>query len=167
MIRLRKRAGTLIAVSVVLLVTASCRSQNERLTTSATPTSDAVVASTPPFHTKEPERYRAVRTITAVNASGETLVTKTSVARDGEMRRHESGKMVYLDVPDGKLRQRATISLPRLRAAYVQVVLIYAAGLPPGAAPNVDFIARELQRQTDLVLGQRGAKLLIGAVVVN
>ena len=72
-----------------------------------------------------------------------------------------------LDVPDGKLRQRATISLPRLRAAYVQVVLIYAAGLPPGAAPNVDFIARELQRQTDLVLGQRGAKLLIGAVVVN
>jgi len=72
-----------------------------------------------------------------------------------------------LDVPDAKLRQRATISLPRLRAAYVQVVLIYAAGLPAGAAPNVDFIARELQRQTDLVLGQRGAKLLIGAVVVN
>ncbi|HWF87851.1 MAG TPA: hypothetical protein VN659_03425 [Pyrinomonadaceae bacterium] len=102
MIRLRKRAGTLIAVSVVLLVTASCRSQNESLTTSATPTSNAVVSSTPPFQTKEPERYRAVRTITAVNASGETLVTKTSVARDGEMRRHESGKMVYLDVPDGK-----------------------------------------------------------------
>jgi len=102
MIPLRKRAGTLIAVSVVLLVTASCRSQNESLTTSATPTSDAVVSSTPPFQTKEPERYRAVRTITAVNASGETLVTKTSVARDGEMRRHESGKMVYLDVPDGK-----------------------------------------------------------------
>jgi len=72
-----------------------------------------------------------------------------------------------LDVPDAKLRQRATISLPRLRAAYVQVVLIYAAGLPPGAAPNVDFIARELQRQTDLVLGQRGARVLLGAVVVN
>ena len=72
-----------------------------------------------------------------------------------------------LDVPDAKLRERATISLPRLRAAYVQVVLIYAAGLPAGAAPNVDFIARELQRQTDLVLGRPGARVLMGAVVVN
>jgi hypothetical protein len=72
-----------------------------------------------------------------------------------------------LDVPDAKLRERATISLPRLRAAYVQVVLIYAAGLPSGAVPNVDFIARELQRQTNLVLGRPGARLLIGAVVVN
>ena len=72
-----------------------------------------------------------------------------------------------LDVPDAKLRERATISLPRLRAAYVQVVLIYAAGLPSGAAPNVDFIARELQRQTNLVLGRPGARLLMGAVVVN
>lgn len=72
-----------------------------------------------------------------------------------------------LDVPDSKLRERATISMPRLRAAYVQVVLIYAAGLPSGAAPNVDFIARELQRQTNLVLGRPGARVLMGAVVVN
>jgi len=72
-----------------------------------------------------------------------------------------------LDVPDAKLRERATISMPRLRAAYVQVVLIYAAGLPSGAAPNVDFIARELQRQTNLVLGRPGARVLMGAVVVN
>ena len=72
-----------------------------------------------------------------------------------------------LDVPDAKLRERATISMPRLRAAYVQVVLIYAAGLPSGAAPNVDFIARELPRQTHLVLGRPGARVLMGAVVVN
>jgi hypothetical protein len=95
----------LVAVCVVLLVVASCRSQNESLT-NATPSPDTVVSSTPPFQTKEPERYRADRTITAVNNEGQTLVTRTSVARDGESRRHESTvatkMIVYLDVPEGK-----------------------------------------------------------------
>ncbi len=92
-----KRARELVSVFVVLLVITSCRSQSENLTTP-----DTIVSSTPPFQTKEPERYRAVRTITTVNAAGENLVTKTTVARDGEMRRHESGKIVYLDTPEGK-----------------------------------------------------------------
>ncbi len=103
MILARKRAVALAAVSMVLLV--ACRSQNESLT-NVTPSPDTAVSSTPPFQTKEPERYRAVRTITAVNAEGQSLVTKTSVARNGESRRHEStvaSKMiVYLDVPEGK-----------------------------------------------------------------
>ena len=94
----------LVAVCMVLLV-ASCRSQNESLT-SPTSSPDTIVSSTPPFKTKEPERYRAVRTITAVNAEGQTLVTKRSVARDGDSRRHESTTaaktIVYLDVPEGK-----------------------------------------------------------------
>lgn len=95
----------LVAVCVVLLAVAACRSQNESLT-NTTPSPDTVVSSTPPFQTKEPERYRAVRTITAVNAEGQTLVTKTFVARDGESRRNESTvaskTVVYLDVPEGK-----------------------------------------------------------------
>jgi hypothetical protein len=72
-----------------------------------------------------------------------------------------------LDVPDDKLRERARQSLPRLRAAYVQAVQTYAAGLPSGTPPGVDFIGRELQRQTDQVLGRPGARLLLGAVLVN
>jgi hypothetical protein len=72
-----------------------------------------------------------------------------------------------LSIPDQKLRERAVMSLPRLRAAYVQVVLIYAGGLPPGAPPNADFIVTALQRQTDLVLGRPGARLLVGAIVAN
>ena len=96
----RKRAGAVIAVSVLAI--ASCRSQSPNVSTSGNQSSDTVVSSTPPFQTKEPERYHAVRTITTVNARGESLVTKTSVARDGELRRHESGKIVYLDVPEGK-----------------------------------------------------------------
>jgi hypothetical protein len=72
-----------------------------------------------------------------------------------------------LDVPDAKLRDYANLAMPRLRAAYVQVVLTYAAGLASGAAPNPDFIGRDLQHQTDLVLGRPGARLLLGAVMAN
>jgi hypothetical protein len=72
-----------------------------------------------------------------------------------------------LDIPDANLRDRADLLLPRLRAAYVQVVQIYAGGLPSGAAPNPDFIARSLQRSTDGVLGRAGARVLMGSVVVN
>ena len=72
-----------------------------------------------------------------------------------------------LQVDDPKLRTYADQSLPRLRAAYVQVVQVYAAGLPSGAEPDADYIAQALQRQTDLILKRPGAKLLIGAVVAN
>jgi hypothetical protein len=72
-----------------------------------------------------------------------------------------------IEVEDAKLRDYADKSLPRLRAAYVQVVQVYAAGMPSGSEPNADYIAKELQRQTDLILKQPGARLLIGAVVAN
>ncbi|MDP3659249.1 Tat pathway signal protein [Phenylobacterium sp.] len=72
-----------------------------------------------------------------------------------------------IDVPDGALRNRAELNLPRLRAAYVQVVQTYAAGLSPTSAPNADFLARELQRETDRVLGKKGARLLLGTLLLN
>lgn len=72
-----------------------------------------------------------------------------------------------LDVPDPALRERVELVLPRLRAAYVQQVQIYAGGLPSGAPPSPAFIARNLQRATDGVLGKPGARVLMGAVLVN
>ena len=72
-----------------------------------------------------------------------------------------------LYVPDPALRARVEQSIPRLRAAYVQTVQSYAAGLSDGALPNVDYIGQTLQRQTDAILGRPGAKLLLGAVIVN
>jgi hypothetical protein len=72
-----------------------------------------------------------------------------------------------LDIPDAALRARANLLLPRLRAAYVQAVQIYAGGLPSGLPPNPDFLSRNLQRLTDEVLGRKGARLLMGAVVVT
>jgi hypothetical protein len=72
-----------------------------------------------------------------------------------------------LDVPDASLRTLADQSIPRLRAAYLQTVQSYAAGLPYGALPNADYISQTLQRQTDTILGRRGAHLLLGAIIAN
>jgi len=72
-----------------------------------------------------------------------------------------------LDVPDPALRAKVELVLPRLRAAYVQQVQIYAGGLPTGAPPSPSLIARNLQRATDGVLGKPGARVLMGAVLVN
>ena len=72
-----------------------------------------------------------------------------------------------LQVDDPKLRAYAQLSLPRLQAAYAQVIQIYAAGLPSGAEPNTEFIVQALQRQTDLILKRPGARFLIGAVLVS
>ncbi|MDB5494680.1 MAG: hypothetical protein JWP86_2017 [Phenylobacterium sp.] len=74
---------------------------------------------------------------------------------------------VGLDVPNAALRARTQAIMPRIRAAYVQTIMIYAAGLPPGSAPNADFLAAALQRETDRALGQAGARLLLGAILVN
>ncbi|MBW8813579.1 MAG: Tat pathway signal protein [Caulobacterales bacterium] len=72
-----------------------------------------------------------------------------------------------LDVPDPALRDFADRSTPRLRAAFVQIIQSYAAGLSPGSLPSADYIAATLQRQTDQVLGRPGARVLLGAILVN
>lgn len=74
---------------------------------------------------------------------------------------------VGLDVPNAGLRNRADLSQPLLRAAFVQVLQAYASGLGPGDAPNADYIAIILQRETDRTLGQSGARLLLGSILVN
>lgn len=104
MIYRRKRERTLISVSLAVLIV-SCRAQNDSVVTGPV-SSDTVVASTPPFQTREPDRYRATRTITTITADGKTVVTRSSIARDGEWRRNEAEvagkKVVYLETPAGR-----------------------------------------------------------------
>src|SRR6185503_6092171 len=104
--RMIVRRKALIFSSLALLIVASCRAQNDSPVTNSA-SSDTVVSATPPFKTKEPERYRATRTITSVTADGKTNVITHSIARDGEFRRIEaevvSKKMIFLDFPGGKL----------------------------------------------------------------
>ena len=101
---------------------------------------------------------------------GETFIqlqtlTATVIRADG--RRGVMTVDAGVDVPDDSLRERANESTPRLRAAYAQVLQIYATGLSGGAAPNADYLSRQLQQQTDLVLGRPGAHLLLGTILVN
>lgn len=72
-----------------------------------------------------------------------------------------------LDVPDAKLRTKVELYLPRLRAAYIQTLQTYASGMTPGLPPNGDVLSQSLQRETDRILAQKGARLLLGAMLIN
>lgn len=74
---------------------------------------------------------------------------------------------VGLDVPNAKLREKAELNLPRLRAAFVQTLQIYATGMTPSMPPNPDVLGTTMQRDTDRILGQPGAKLLLGTMLIN
>ena len=96
-------ASAAITLCALPLLFVSC-AQNQR--TGADANANAIVfSSVPPFETKEPQSYRATRTITTINANAQT-VSKTSIARDGELRREESEsngqRVVYLTRPEGR-----------------------------------------------------------------
>jgi hypothetical protein len=97
---------SLVLIATGLALLSSCRSKSNQ-STAEPAAADQVVSSTPPFQTKEPERYQALRTITLSKAAGEIIVTRTLIAKDGNRRRdeYETGtteKTVYLDLPDGR-----------------------------------------------------------------
>ena len=72
-----------------------------------------------------------------------------------------------VEASDPVLRLLVEQSVPRLRAGWFAVLQRYAEGLRPGTAPDVDQLARALQVETDRVLGRRGARFLIGSVLIH
>ncbi len=103
---------------------------------------------------KEPVTYFALDPINAV-----------VLRRDG--RRGVMTVETGLEVKDAKLMERAQASTPRLRAAFAQVLMIYAAGLRGGAPPDIDYMSRELQKAADQVLGKPGSKVLLGSALIS
>lgn len=99
------RTSASFSAALLLLVATGC-AQNQKPNPTETNANESIVSSTPPFKTKEPERYRAKRTITTVTANGEITVTKDQVARNGEYRLDEPEiaprRMVFLYGPEGK-----------------------------------------------------------------
>jgi hypothetical protein len=95
------RAHGCALILLFVLACTSCRVSNELpINTNAAP--ETVVSTTPPFQTREPDRYQATRTITIVTPKGETVVTKTLIARNGPLRREESEAVVYLELSEGR-----------------------------------------------------------------
>lgn len=74
---------------------------------------------------------------------------------------------VGIDIADDGLRHQAELSLPRLRAAFAGVLQGYASRLSPGSVPNADYLAQRMQGETDRILAKKGARLLIGTILVN
>jgi hypothetical protein len=72
-----------------------------------------------------------------------------------------------IDIADTALRLRAGELQPRLRDAYASFLQAYAGGLPRSAVPNADYIAGEMQKATDRVLGKKGGKLLVGTILIS
>jgi outer membrane lipoprotein-sorting protein len=82
---------------------ASCSSKTKPPTNE--PTNTQTFSSSPPFQTKEPENYRAVRTLTFTDTSGKSTTTKTTIAKFGALRREEtdaSPSVVLLELNEGQ-----------------------------------------------------------------
>ena len=92
-------------------------------------------------------------------------VAATIVRRDGT--RGVITVECGLDVSNERLREKANASQPRLRAAYAAFVQAYAAGMPASTVPDADYLSRELQLVTDRTLGAKGAKFLLGTILIN
>lgn len=93
-----------LAVALISLLTGCSRSaQNSGTSNSPEP----ITSSKPPFQTKEPERYQAIRVITTTEGQTGTVTLSRSIriARDGTNRREEyetDGKrIVYLENSNG------------------------------------------------------------------
>ena|SRR5947209_1224485 len=99
----------LIFLLTLLLATASCKrsevvgNQNSGAVNANSATEETF--SSPPFVTKEPERYQALRVITSSSDAGDSVNSQTFVARDGGRRREDyetAGlKVSLLELPSG------------------------------------------------------------------
>lgn len=73
-----------------------------------------------------------------------------------------------LEISDARLRRRAEASMPLLRDAYVSAMSVYTGvNYRYGDVPDADRIAQLLQEATNHALGQEGAVVLLGMVMIH
>ncbi len=155
------RAHECALILLFVLASTSCRVSNEPATSSNT-TPETIVATTPPFQTREPDRYQATRTITIETAKGEKTVTKTLIARDGSLRREESEAVVYLELPEGRF-----VLLPsqQVYAAVTAEDQVETEDNSPDRLLHTDAISATYQLLGNAVVGGRDTKKY--RIVVN
>lgn len=73
-----------------------------------------------------------------------------------------------LEIHDARLRRHAENSMSRLRDAYVTALGLYSGvHYEYGEVPDADRIAELLQDATDHALGQEGAEVLLGMIIIH
>lgn len=92
-------------------------------------------------------------------------LTAVALRRDG--RRGVLTLEAGIEAKDPKVMERAQQSMPRLRAAFAQVLMTYTAGMRRGDPPDVDYLGREMQKAADQVLGRPGTRVLLGSALLN
>lgn len=112
------------------------------------------LAAAPKKEEKAAVTYFALQPLTAV-----------ALRRDG--RRGVLTLETGIEAKDPKLMERAQQSQPRLRAAFAQVLMTYAAGMRRGEPPDIEHLGREMQKACDKVLGKPGGKVLLGSALLN
>lgn len=95
------------------------------------------------------------------------LPTLTAVILRPDGRRGVLTVEVGLDAPDLALHERLDLLGPRLRDAYAATLRSFGANLRPGEPPDLEQLSARLQADTDRIAGRRGARLLLGSVLVN
>jgi len=105
----RSRVGvsTLLLTSLCTVLITGCRGSQSPHNSSSVSTTANAISLVPPFTTREPATYQAVRIVTSNDGSSGERTSKTIVARDGEKRREEfvnddGESVVYLDIPSGQ-----------------------------------------------------------------
>jgi hypothetical protein len=100
---------------------------------------------------------------------GADFIQLTTLAATVMFRSGQRGVMTVEAGVDatGALHERAYISQPRLRAACLDILRTYAAGMPTDSIPNADYLSTAMQRQVDQVLGRKGATLLLGTILIT
>ena len=73
-----------------------------------------------------------------------------------------------LDVPDDRLRDEVTHSMPVLRDAYIRNLMAFTANVVrTDSQPDVGMIADRLQAVTDRALKRKGARVLMAQVAIR
>lgn len=108
----QRRWSTVVLALIffISVLMASCSRAGQQRSTEIT--SGDGYSTSPPFSTKEPDNYQAVRKLTFIDAEGNSKTIRTTIARSGELRREatetRSQPIVYLDSAQGSF-----ILLPR------------------------------------------------------
>lgn len=75
---------------------------------------------------------------------------------------------IGLHIPNAELRAQTLRAMPLLRDRYVRNLMVFtAAAVRPWRQPDVNVIADRLQRVTNRVLHSKGAKVLLGQVMIR
>lgn len=135
------------------------------LTAAWLPAGQALAATSPPAPAQnEDSRHRTLTSSTTYVPLDPLTATVQADHRARGLLQIEAG----LEIADTRLRRRAEQNMPRLRNAWVSALAVYTGvNYRFGDIPDADRIAEILQEATDITLGQEGAQVLIGMIIIH